>query len=221
MSLRQRLAEMMRLRSPAYRALLDAVTETLRDSALEQILRPGDRLPDFILPDARGNLVSSDELLARGPLVLIFFRGDWCPFCKETLTALDQALPEITAAGASLVALTFDTGDYVASDWQGLDLHFPVLSDIDGGTALTLGTMYRVPDALREFYEKTGLEIGIRHGSETWFLPIPVTFLVDRTGIVRHVHASGDITDRMEPQDIVARLPEIASISANATQTPS
>jgi peroxiredoxin len=214
MTLRQRLAAMMSVRPPAYRALLDAVTLTLRDNAIEQILRPGDRLPDFVLPDAQGNIVFSGELLARGPLVVVFFRGSWCPFCNETLTALDQILPEITAAGASLVALTFDTGDYVASDWQGLQLHFPVLSDVDGGTALTFGTMFRVPDALRAFYEKIGIDIGVRHGDETWFLPIPATFVADRTGIVRYVHASGDITDRMEPRDIMARVREVASIAA-------
>jgi peroxiredoxin len=156
--------------------------------------------------------VSSDALLTRGPLVVVFFRGDWCPFCKETLTALDQILPEITAAGASLVALTFDTGDYVAADWHGLDLRFPVLSDVDGGTALAFGTMYRVPDALRAFYESIGIQIGVRHGNETWFLPIPATFVADRAGIVRHVHASGDITDRMEPQDIVLSVRAVASI---------
>jgi len=214
MTLKQRLAEMMSLRPLAYRALLDEVTQTLRDTALEQILRPGDRLPDFVLPDAQGTLVCSDELLARGPLVIAFFRGDWCPFCKETLTALNQVLPEIAAAGASLVALTFDTGDYVASDWHGLHLHFPVLSDMDGGTALAFGTMYRVPDVLRTFYENIGIDVGVRHGNETWFLPIPATFVVDRTGVVRHVHASGDVTDRMEPQDIVARVREVASNSA-------
>lgn len=210
MTLRQRLAEMMSLRPPEYRALLDAAALTLRDTALELILRPGDRLPDFVLPDAEGNQVFSGDLLARGALVVVFFRGDWCPFCRETLTALDQVLPEISAAGASLAALTFDTGDNVASDWQGLRLRFPVLSDADGGTALAFGTMFHVPDALRAFYENIGIEIGVRHGSETWFLPIPATFIVDRTGIIRYVHASGDVTDRMEPLDIVARVREVA-----------
>jgi peroxiredoxin len=72
--------------------------------------------------------------------------------------------------------------------------------------------MHRVPDALRAYYEKLGIEIGLRHGGETWFLPIPATFVVGRNGIVRYVHASGDVTDRMEPDDIVARVREAASI---------
>ncbi len=214
MTLRQRLAEMKSLRPPAYLAMLDEVAQTLRDTALEQIVQPGSRIPDFVLPDAESNLVFSEELLARGPLVIVFFRGDWCPFCKETLTALNRIVPEIVAAGGNLVALTFDTGDFAASDWLGLNLSFPVLSDVDGGTALAFGTMYRVPNALRAFYEKIGIDVGIRHGSETWYLPIPSTFVVDRDGIVRHAYASGDIADRMEPRDIVTRLREVGSTRA-------
>jgi len=220
MTLRQRLAEMLSVRPVTLRALLDEVTQTLQGTALEQILRPDDQMPDFLLPDAQGNLVFSGDLLARGPLVVVFFRGDWCPFCRETLTALNQILPDIAAAGASLVALTFDVGDYVASDWEGLELKFPVLSDLDGATALTFGTIYRVPDDLRAFYEKAGVEIGVRHGSETWYLPIPSTFIVDRTGIVRHVHASGDVSDRMEPRDIVTRVLDVASVQAPDSRPP-
>ncbi len=210
-SLQQVLAEMMSVRPPSYRALLDELAARLRESALENVVKPGERLPDFILPDAEGNLVFSDALLAKGPVVVVFFRGDWCPFCKTTLTALDEILPDIRAAGANLVALTLDTGEYVDADWRGLQLRFPVLSDVDGGTALQFGTIYRLPDALRAFYEAIGIDIGLRHGEQTWFLPIPATFITDRDGIVRHVHASGDITDRMEPAEIVARLRELAS----------
>lgn len=212
-TLRQTLADMMRVRPAAYRALLDDLAMRLRDSALENVVKPGETLPDFILPDAEGNLVFSAALLAQGPLVVVFFRGDWCPFCKTTLLALDRILPDIRAAGANLVALTLDTGDYVAADWRGLQLHFPVLSDVDGGTALQFGTIYRLPDALRAFYQNIGIDIGLRHGDRTWFLPIPATFITDRNGILRHVHVSGDITDRMEPSEILARIIEVASVT--------
>ena len=206
MTLRERLEGMMRLRPPAYRALLDAVTTTLAATALDRMARTGDVFPEFVLPDAEGNLVLASELLTKGPLVVVFFRGDWCPFCKETLTALNHILPDITACGARLVALTFDTGPYVDADWRGLNLRFPVLSDVDGGTALTCGTMFRVPDALRSYYESLNIDIGARHGDTAWFLPIPATFIVGQDGIIRHVFASGDVTARMEPEEILTCL---------------
>jgi peroxiredoxin len=211
MSLRQTLTAMMALRPAHYRAMLEAVTASLRNTALRQAIKIGSPMPDFVLPNDNGELVFSGDLLARGPLVVVFFRGDWCPFCKTTLTALDTIVPDIAALGASLVALTLDTGEFVASDRQSLRLRFPVLSDVDGGTALQFGMLYRVPDDLRAFYEGLHIDIGQRHGDSTWYLPVPATFLVDRTGIVRHIHASGDVTDRMEPAEILSVLREMAA----------
>ena len=211
MTLRQHLTEMMTTRPAVYRALVDELAARLGGTALEHALKPGDTLPPFVLPDARGQLVFSGDLLARGPLVVIFFRGDWCPFCKATLTALNQSIAAIRAEGAELVALTLDTGDHAVSDWRGLGLDFPVLSDADGGTALQFGAIYRVPDPLRAFFEAHGVDLAMRHGDPAWCLPIPATFVMDRRGIVRHVHASGDIADRMEPEEILAKLREIAA----------
>ena len=136
MSLRQRLAAMMTLRPERYRNLLRELAQRLKTTAEPGALKPGDPMPDFVLPDAKGELVFSDQLLQRAPLVIVFFRGDWCPFCMTTLSALNACAPEIEAAGGTLVALTPDTGDYVHAAWSGARLTFPVLSDVDGATAL-------------------------------------------------------------------------------------
>src|SRR5271166_260103 len=134
MSLREQLAAMLTLRPERYRSLLRELAERLKKTAEEGVLKPGDPMPDFVLPDATGELVFSDDLLKRAPLVVVFFRGDWCPFCRTTLSALNEVAPDIEAAGASLVALTPDTGDYVNAASSGLGLSFPVVSDVDGAT---------------------------------------------------------------------------------------
>ncbi len=204
MSLRQVLRDMMALRPPRYRAMLDALAARLRTTAEEGIPRPGDPMPDFVLPDAQGNLVFSDDLLVRGPLVIVFFRGDWCPFCRTTLSALNDIVPEIEAAGGSLVAMTPDTGEYVAAAWRGLGLRFPVLSDVDGATGMRFGAVYRVPDELIEYWQAAGIDLTARHGDSLRFLPMPATFIADRSGTLRYCHASGDVTNRAEPDGIVS-----------------
>jgi peroxiredoxin len=211
MSLRQTLQEMLAVRPERYRALLSALAVRLDATAVEGVLRPGDRLPDFVLPDAEGKLISSDDLLANGPLIVVLVRGDWCPFCKTTLVALNAVLQSLEAAGAGLVALTPDTGEYVTALWRDLNLHFPVLSDVDAATAFRLGAMYRVPDALRQFWLAAGIDLALRHGDPWWFLPMPATFVADRTGIIRYSYASGDITDRVDPDAIVALMRDIAA----------
>ena len=153
----------------------------------------------------------SADLLAQGPLVVVFFRGDWCPFCRMTLVALNEAMPAITAAGGALVALTPDTGEHVHATFHELGLKFPVLSDVDSATALEFGTSYLVPDAIRRVQEANGLDLAVRHGDGAWFLPMPATFIADREGMLRFVYASGDVTDRLEPADLVAKVREYSS----------
>src|SRR6516225_9026844 len=94
-------------------------------------LKPGEAIPAFILPDAEGRLVASDELLAQGALVVNFFRGNWCPYCLKTLKALEAALPRIEAAGGQLVALTPDTGRHLAETKRVQRLSYELLSDVD------------------------------------------------------------------------------------------
>ena len=211
MSLREQLAAMLTLRPERYRSLLRGLAKRLKETAEDGVLKPGDPMPDFVLPDAKGELVFSDELLMRAPLVVVFFRGDWCPFCRTTLSALNEVAPDIEAAGASLVALTPDTGDYVNAASSGLGLSFPVVSDVDGATALRFGVTYRVPDALYDYWTGVGIDIAARHGDSSHLLPMVATFIADRSGILRFAYASGDITDRVEPETILAQVREIAN----------
>lgn len=209
-ALRQLLGTMLTTEPAEYRAALDDLAATLRQSALDGVLKPGAEMPAFALPDEAGRIVFSDDLLARGPLIVVLFRGGWCPYCEATLAALDQILPDITSAGASLVALTPDTGEHAARTRRAFGVRFPVLSDVDSTTALQFGAVYRVPEAMRRFYLEDGLDLAVRHGNPSWFLPMPATFVTDRAGVIRFAHASGDITDRAEPEEIAARVQAIA-----------
>jgi peroxiredoxin len=211
MGLRQRLAQLMGMRPAVYQKLSRDLSERLRETALPGVLKPGDRMPEFVLPDAEGNLVYSGDLIARGPLVVVFFRGDWCPFCRMTLVALNEVLPAIVAAGGTLVALTPDIGEHTHATFHDLGLTFPVLSDLDSATALEFGTNYLVPDAVRHVQEANGLDLAVRHGDGAWFLPMPATFVSDREGIIRFAYASGDVTDRLEPDDIVAAVGKLST----------
>lgn len=211
MSLRQQLTEMMAVRPAAYRALLDALADRLNRTAVQGALRAGDPVPPFVLPDVQGDLVFSDDLLRAGPLVIVFFRGDWCPFCRTTLTALNAIAADIAAAGAAMVAITPDTGEYLRKTWHDLQLGFPVLSDADSATGLQFGAVYHVPDDLVAYWAQVGIDLEDRHGDAAHVLPMPGTFIANSAGILRFAHTSGDITDRVEPQTILAALRAIAA----------
>jgi peroxiredoxin len=189
-----------------YEAMVSQLQHT---DFVEHVLRVGDRFPDLVLPSAEGELTAIAELLRRGPLVVTFFRGEWCPYCRMTLDALTAALPAFQAAGAELVAITPETGGRALLAKQNHRAGFEVLSDVDCGLGLSCGVVFRAPKPYRRMLLKFGTDLAERHGNDAWFLPVPATFVVDRHGTVRWRFVSIDPTYRAEPADIVAALREL------------
>lgn len=166
----------------------------------------GDPMPAFLLPNAEGRLVDSAELLARGPLVVTFFRGTWCPYCAMTLDALEAALPAIRAAGGTLVAMTPETGGRALAMKRDHGLHYEVLADVDLAVAMQFGIVFRTPPLYRKVLARAGVDLAERSGNPAWFLPVPATFLASRDGIIRRAWVNVDFTERAEPDEIVAAL---------------
>ncbi len=165
----------------------------------------GDSLPPFQLPDENGRLLSSAELLASGPLVVSFNRGNWCPYCWLELSALEDCSPAIVAGGGSVVSITPEVATFSRRLKSRLGLSFPVVTDLDNGYALELGLAMSLTDAVRAVYLKAGIDLGTFQRSDGWFLPIPATLVVDRQGIVRHSYVNADFRQRIEP----ASVPEL------------
>jgi peroxiredoxin len=184
----------------------DLINRLGRAETAERALKIGDRMPSFVLPNAEGRLVFSDELLAQGPLVVSFFRGNWCPYCRKALKALEAALPSIESARGRLVALTPETGHHLADTKREQRLSYEVLSDLDGAVGLQFGVLYRAPAAYRAVLAGFGIDLAERHGNEAWFIPMPASFVVDRSGTIRYAFVDVDFTHRAEPEEIVAVL---------------
>jgi peroxiredoxin len=194
----------------AVRAAYEAtIAELRRSRLLDQALRCGARFPDFLLPDAEGTLVALAELLALGPLVLTFIRGDWCPYCALTLAALQRALPEIAAAGGRLAAMTAETGGRALAAKQRHGVHYDVLVDVDSGVGLQCGVMFRAPAPYRCLLASFGIDLPERQGNGGWLLPVPAAYVVDRDGIIRWDFLDVDFTRRAEPAAIVRAVRDL------------
>ena len=174
---------------------------------MERTLKPGDPMPGFMAPMIDGRLVSSLELLRSGPLVISFFRGAWCTFCVEELRALDAALPQFAARSVGVVAISSETSE-PARRLQS-ELSIPLLSDVDYAIGLLFGVIFVVPPFMRAHLEARGINLSELHGSRTWMLPIPATYVIDRNGAVAAAFVDPDFTCRTDPGDIlevIARL---------------
>lgn len=171
-----------------------------------RILPVGASIPRFQLPDHDGNPVSSVEFLRRGPLVICFFRGRWCPFCVAQLEAMNSVLPHIQSAGASLVAISPQTVKQAFFMHDQHQLRFPLLSDFQNQVARAFGLVYAVPEEQKAVYGRTFVNLPFLNGESSWELPIPATYIVGPGGEVLYAGADPDYTHRPEPREIVVRL---------------
>ena len=169
----------------------------------------GDRAPDFTLPDQLGNRVSLAGELEQGPVVLIFYRGAWCPYCNAMLRTYGLRAAEFSQRGARLVAVSPQTPDNSLTMAERHNLAFPVLSDEGGDVIGTYGLEYDV--VARELYVAGGADLATFNGEGNWILPAPALFVVDRAGIVRFVSVNGDHTQRVEPDEALAALDSLES----------
>jgi peroxiredoxin len=183
-----------------------AVAELKAQRLAADILPGGAKAPSFELADHDGKIVSSSDLLARGRLVLCFIRGRWCPFCVGQMEAMNLVLPRLEQAGASLVAISPQTvkQSYFMHDQHRL--RFPLLCDAGNRVARAFGLTYRVPAAQEAVYRRAFVNLPFANGDESWELPIPATYIVDRDGTILYASANEDYTERPEPADIVQAL---------------
>ena len=180
-----------------------AVAELKARNLAANILRVGAKAPQLQLPDHNGNPVSSDDLLARGRLVLCFIRGRWCPFCIGQMEAMNLIQPQIEQAGATLVAISPQTVKQSFFMHDQHKLRFPLLSDAGNQVARQFGLTYRVPPAQESVFRRAFVNLPLANGDQSWELPIPATFILDRDSTILNAKADEDYTDRPEPADIL------------------
>lgn len=195
------------------RRIASEMIEDLRTSGAVPGIGIGERAPSFTLPNAVGKPVSLDDRLAEGPVVVVFYRGAWCPYCDLHLRALQESLDAIEARGASVVAISPQTPDDSLPLAERLLLGFDVLSDLDQAVSVAWRLQFELPDALRDVYRTMGMALDDHNADGSWHLPVPATFVLDHTGVVRARHVDPNYRERMAPADIVAALDAITDAS--------
>ncbi|MBZ5720782.1 MAG: AhpC/TSA family protein [Acidobacteriia bacterium] len=196
---------------PETQAIHARVIAELKASGItERALPVGAKAPAFELSDHNGKLTSSAELLAKGRrLVICFIRGRWDPFCCGQMEAMNLVLPQIVEAAASLVAVSPQTvkqSFFMADQHQ---LRFPLLSDSGNQVARQFGLVYRVPEYQQEVYRRAFINLPFANGDESWELPIPATYCLDRDGTVLYASADADHTGRPEPREILSAIAKL------------
>jgi peroxiredoxin len=138
--------------------------------------------------------------------VICFVRGRWCPFCVSQLEAMNDILPQIQQTQTSLIAISPQTVQQSFFMADQHKLRFPLLSDSGNHVARQFGLVYRVPDFQQAVYRRVFINLPFANGDDTWELPIPATYILERDGSVLYASVNADYTERPEPSEILQAL---------------
>ncbi|WP_027066642.1 peroxiredoxin-like family protein [Maribacter sp. Hel_I_7] len=201
-----------RQNNPEFMNGVDAIIE--QEKAFEKgkdAIKIGQKAPDFELPNAEGKSIVLKSLLEKGPVVITFYRGNWCPYCNLQLRALQARLDDIHALGATLVAISPQVPDGSLTEDEISKMDFIVLSDQDAKVALQYGVAWQVPEFLAEHMRvdrKLDLE-KVNNGNGN-VLPIPATFILGQDGVVTWNYVNVDYRTRSEPEEIIEALKNLS-----------
>ena len=181
---------------------LDAVRSS---GIIESAKNTGDTAPEFILKNASGEEISLSSYLKKGPVILTWYRGGWCPYCNITLNRLQQELPNFKLNGANLLALTPELPDSSLSTIEKHSLEFQVLSDPGNKVARQYGIVFKLTKDVGDSYQK-GFDLHSYNGDESNELPLAATYVIDSNGKIIYAFLDADYRNRAEPEDILNAL---------------
>lgn len=186
--------------------MLNANQQIIETGIEKTALKTGDTAPDFTLQSAKGGTVSLSERLKDGPVVVIFYRGGWCPYCNMELQAYQEELETLTSLGASLVAITPESPDNSLTTAEKNELSYDVLSDVGFEASDKFGLTFAFPEELVKVYSGFGLNVPETNGDDAWRLPIPAAYVIDQSGKIVLHHVDVNYTERLDPLDVIAAL---------------
>jgi peroxiredoxin len=193
--------------TPQRVATMETATEQLRASGIERLsLQVGQRAPQLRLPNAKGEIVDLAQLWQQGPLIVVFYRGGWCPYCNLELRAWQQLLAQVKAQGAQLIAISPQTPDNSLSTSEKNELAFEVLSDSSLQAAEGFGIAFDMPHELIDLYASVGHDLPKTNSNGRWALPVPATYVIDRGGIIQYANVDVDYRNRSEPAEVLASI---------------
>jgi peroxiredoxin len=189
-----------------------ATAELIASGAARRAKKAGEIAPSFSLQDPAGNGVNSDQLLKRGPLVVSFYRGVWCPYCNMELQALEAVKSEFDKYGASLVAISPQTAPNSRKSVRQNKLSFPILSDVKGKVGAAFGLRFNLQDYLIELYKGLKNDLPTFNDDPSWTLPMPARFVIGQDGTILYSEVNPDYTRRPEPEDMIPVLQRAAAV---------
>ncbi|MEL0649120.1 peroxiredoxin-like family protein [Pseudoalteromonas agarivorans] len=188
-------------------ALMDTTNEELIAQHIkDNALQIGAKVENFSLVNHKGENIELNDLLNKGPVIVSFYRGGWCPYCNLELKALNNYLPQFRTQSAQLIAISPQLPDETLSTKQKNELDFDVLSDVSNKVAEQFGLLFTLDERIQALYTQFGIDFEHYYGDKSFKLPLPATYVINQEGVITYAFLNEDYTLRAEPIDIMAAL---------------
>jgi len=189
--------------------MAQATQDLTLSGIIDNAPKVSEKLSSFTLSNQVGKKRNLEALLDKGPLVITFYRGGWCPYCNLELKSYQDALEKIESTGATLIAITPELPDNSLSTLEKNALTFEILTDNNSDYAREIGLVFTLPEALRPIYDSFGIHIEEHNGTGQFDLPLAATFVVAQNGTIINAFVDADYTKRQDPSDVVSILESI------------
>ena len=180
----------------------ELIAQHIKDNALQI----GQKVQNFSLANHNGENIELADLLKKGPVIISFYRGGWCPYCNLELKALNDYLPQFKTQSAQLVAISPQLPDETLSTAQKNDLEFDVLCDVSNKVAEQFGLLFTLDERIQALYTQFGIDFEHYYGDKSFKLPLPATYVINQEGVITYAFLSEDYTLRAEPIDVMTAL---------------
>ncbi len=192
--------------SEVFAQMKKAIDDLAATHIIENATKTGDHLPVTTLPNIKNELISLNKILETNKLIIVFYRGGWCPYCNLELQAYEQINAKIKAKGAKLVAISPDTPENATATINKHGLSFEVLVDKDNQVATQLGLVYKIPRELNKIYLDRGIDLNDSQGNNNLELPLAATYIVEKDGRISFAFLEEDYKKRAEPSEVLGKL---------------
>lgn len=188
--------------------VFDIDADQLKDAFINILkVEKGDKAPDFTLSNAVGENINLYSRLKNNRVVLVFYRGTWCPYCNLVLSQYQSILKEIKSRGAELIAISPQTPDESLSIKEKNQLDFEVLSDNGNLVAQLYTTVFKNGEAPLQEMSKLGFDFDSFYGNDSKEIPVPAVFIIEQDGTISFSKTEGgDYRNRLDASDLINSL---------------
>lgn len=167
-------------------------------------LNIGDKAPIFTATDHAGKSVNLKELTKKGKVVLMFYRGAWCPYCNKYMSEIEKALPDFSAKNATVIAITPEPEESISKAVEKTKATFSIIYDKERSIMKQWKVAYEMSPDLQTKYKGYGLDLEKQQGD--WMLPVPATYIIGKNGKIEFVHFDENYQKRADIKELLKAL---------------